>query len=90
MPKKPKIAPRLPPLDPALARFAEEGAPAAQVKRAKTARQQAAKPPKRRLMVYLPEDLAKAMGHRCVDENRDMSSAITEAVGAWLRGRNHG
>jgi hypothetical protein len=87
MPKKPKIAPRLPPLDPALARFAEEGAPARPAKGGKAAKQQADKAAKRRLMVYLPEAVAKALAHRCVDLERDVSGAVTEAVEAWLGAR---
>jgi len=42
--------------------------------------------PKRRMTLYFPSDLAKALAHRCVDLDRDVSDAVTEAVQLWLRG----
>lgn len=40
--------------------------------------------PKRRVTVYLPGDVAKLLAHRCVDLDRDVSAAVTEAVQLWL------
>jgi hypothetical protein len=40
-----------------------------------------------RLTVYLPPDLARRLRHRCVDDQRSVSDAITAAVLAWVEAR---
>ena len=39
---------------------------------------------KRRMTIYFPGDVAKALAHRCVDLDRDASDVVTEAVQLWL------
>jgi len=42
---------------------------------------------KRRLTVYLPPVLARQLERTCLDQDLDLSTAVQEAVEAWLQGR---
>lgn len=90
MPKKPTIAPRKPPA--AAEAFVSGGATGTKRHDAKASTHKAASTyyerkdgeTLRRLTVYLPDALAKALRARCANEDRAVSDALAEAAKAWL------
>lgn len=97
MPRKPSIAIRRPPPDPALVRFVEEGAPP---KASQTAARAAieylrTKPRNnlvtradgrqvQRLTVYLPPELVRRLRMRCVELELDLSAGLSCAAQFWV------
>ncbi len=38
----------------------------------------------KRCVVYLPPELLKALMHKCTDDERSVSNAVTEAIQLWI------
>jgi hypothetical protein len=103
MPTKPTISVRPPPpvADPVqLAQSFVEKSDEHEEQResVKTSRRKGVKTPKtvvtrtdgrvmKRLTVWMPNDLAVRLSVQCAGEQRDVSSALSEAAESWLKGR---